>query len=231
MNPNRRAQDLPAPCPTAEQAPAFDPAAVMAATRAWLQHAVIGLNLCPFANAVVRRQRLHISISAATEPLALLQDLGNELRRLIDSDEQTLETTLLVCPAVLTDFADFNDFLGSTDELLKVLALDGIIQIASFHPDYQFAGTRRDDISNATNQAPYPTLHLLRESSIDRAVAAWGEDTDRIFEDNIARLQAMGQDGWRELQRHWQPGPAPDPAPEPGTGPQAPAAPASARGS
>lgn len=182
---------------------------ILAATRTWVQKAVIGLNLCPFANATVKKQRLHIQVSHATEPLALLDDLRTELRRLLDAAETDIETTLLVCPDTLADFLDFNDFLDTAETLLDELALHGIIQIASFHPHYQFAGTDAGDIENATNQSPWPTLHLLRETSIDRAVAAWGEDTDRLYENNMARLRAMGPEGWRQLRASWQPGDTP----------------------
>ena len=154
--------------------------------------------------AVLKKERLHIQVSEATEPLALLEDLRTELKRLLDAPETEIETSLLVCPRMLSDFLEFNDFLDMAEALLTELDLNGTVQIASFHPHYQFAGTAVDDIENATNQSPWPTLHLLRETSIDRAVAAWGEDTDRIFENNIARLQALGPEGWRRLSRQWQ---------------------------
>lgn len=197
------------PSPAACDPPAADVTAADAraleATRAWLRHAVIGLNFCPFANATVSRNRLRMVVSQADDPFDLLDELRRELKRLQDTPESVLETTLLICPHLLADFLDFNDFLDSAEALLGRLGLEGTFQIASFHPQYQFAGTAADDIGNATNQSPFPTLHLLRESSIDRAVAAWGEDTDRIFENNIARLEALGPEGWRELARRWQP--------------------------
>lgn len=177
---------------------------ILEQTRIWVEKAVIGQNFCPFANAVLRKNRLRIHISEATEPAQLLEDLRAELQLLLSQPEDRLETSLLVCPRMLHDFLDFNDFLNIAEGLLSELGLDGTIQLASFHPRYQFAGTRPDDISNATNQSPYPTLHLLRETSIDRAVAAWGEDTDRIFENNIARLEALGPEGWRQLRAQWQ---------------------------
>ncbi|MDO4683332.1 MAG: DUF1415 domain-containing protein [Lautropia sp.] len=198
----------PAVCPVGADAAAADDERVLEATRAWLTQAVIGLNFCPFANATVRKNRLRMVVSQAREPLALLDELHQELKRLLDTPESTLETTLLIVPQLLSDFLDFNDFLDSAEALLSELGLEGTFQIASFHPHYQFAGTTPDDVANATNQSPFPTLHLLRESSIDRAVAAWGEDTDRIFENNIARLEALGPTGWQALSRQWQPGPA-----------------------
>ncbi|MDO5103104.1 MAG: DUF1415 domain-containing protein [Lautropia sp.] len=180
-------------------------AEVLRATRTWLEQAVIGLNLCPFANATVRKNRLRMVVSQAKDPSALLAELREALQDLQDTPEDTLETTLLICPRLLSDFLDFNDFLDRADALLTQLGLNGTFQIASFHPQYQFAGTAPEDIGNATNRSPYPTLHLLRESSIDRAVAAWKGDTVQIFENNIARLEALGEDGWRELARQWQP--------------------------
>lgn len=186
-----------------------DDTEVLRATRSWLQQAVIGLNLCPFANATVQKNRLRMVVSRAEDPGALLEELREELKRLQQTPEHTLETTLLICPRLLSDFLDFNDFLDSADALLIQLGLNGSFQIASFHPQYQFADTAPEDISNATNRSPYPTLHLLRESSIDRAVAAWKGDTVQIFENNIARLEALGEEGWHELARQWQASPDP----------------------
>jgi len=130
-----------------------------------VEKAVVGLNLCPFANAVLKKERLHIQVSEATEPLALLEDLRTELKRLLDAPETEIETSLLVCPRMLSDFLEFNDFLDMAEALLTELDLNGTVQIASFHPHYQFAGTAVDDIENATNQSPWPTLHLLRRLS------------------------------------------------------------------
>jgi uncharacterized protein len=168
-------------------------------TRAWVERAVIGLNLCPFARGVQVKGQLRTVLSEATTPEDLLQDLHRELQTLVAADPQALETTLLVHPRVLTDFLDFNDFLGVVDALLEELGLDGEIQVASFHPDYQFAGTEADDISNATNRAPYPTLHLLREASIERAVASFPEP-ESIFEANMQTLEALGPQGWNALR-------------------------------
>ncbi|MBB1087076.1 DUF1415 domain-containing protein [Lysobacter sp. SG-8] len=167
-------------------------------TRRWLERAVIGLNLCPFAKAVHVKQQVRFVLSEATTPDALLETLDAELRRLHGTDPDELDTTLLVHPGVLGDFLDFNDFLDVAEARLTALGLDGVIQIASFHPDYQFAGTEPDDIGNFTNRAPYPTLHLLREASIDRAVAAY-PDPDVIVERNIATLERLGLDGWHRL--------------------------------
>jgi hypothetical protein len=164
----------------------------------WLERAVIGLNLCPFAKAVHVKGQIHYAVSAATDPHALLGDLDFELKALVAQDPQVRETTLLIASQCLQPFADFNDFLGQADAALSRLALDGIIQIASFHPQYQFAGTDANDITNFTNRAPYPALHLLREDSVDRAVAAFPE-AGRIFEANMQTLENLGHAGWDAL--------------------------------
>ena len=141
---------------------------VVADTRAWLERAVIGLNLCPFAKSVHVKGQVHYAVSAATTPEALLEDLLRELRDLADTEASERDTTLLMAPDAVQDFLDFNDFLALADQALVDLDLEGVLQIASLHPHYQFAGTREDDITNFTNRSPYPTLHLLREDSIDR---------------------------------------------------------------
>jgi hypothetical protein len=169
------------------------------AMRSWVEHAVIGLNLCPFAKAVQVKTLLRHVCSEARDTQALLADLRVELQRLVDTPIETLETTLLVHPWVLQDFLDYNDFLDDADALLAGMGLDGTLQIASFHPQYQFAGTRSDDVENATNQSPYPALHLLREASIERAVAAYPEP-EAIYETNMATLRGLGAAGWAALQ-------------------------------
>jgi hypothetical protein len=170
----------------------------IAATRIWLEKAVIGLNLCPFAKAVHLGNRIRFAVSFAESPEALRDDLLRELLALADADVAQVETTLLVHPRVLKDFPDYNEFLDVADAALEELGLAGVLQVASFHPRYQFAGTAPDDIENFTNRSPYPTLHLLREESIERAVAAY-PDTANIFEKNIETLRRLGRDGWREL--------------------------------
>ncbi len=170
----------------------------IAATRRWLERAVIGLNLCPFAKAVHAKRQVRYVLSDATSPVALLDQLEEELRLLQASDPEQVDTTLLVHPGVLGDFYDYNDFLGSAEALVADLGLEGELQVASFHPDYRFAGTADDDIGNYTNRSPFPTLHLLREASIDRAVAAY-PDPGVIVERNIATLEALGLEGWRKL--------------------------------
>ncbi|WP_240147823.1 DUF1415 domain-containing protein [Luteibacter yeojuensis] len=168
------------------------------ATRLWLERAVIGLNLCPFAKAVQRKGQIRYVVSDATQPLQLHADLVRELERLRDTDAETIDTTLLIHPGVLGDFIDFNEFLEVADAAVADLHLEGEIQVASFHPDFQFEGTAADDITNYTNRSPYPTLHLLREASIDRAVAAF-PDASAIFETNMETLEKLGHEGWRKL--------------------------------
>jgi hypothetical protein len=183
--------------------PLPDPDTVRADTVEWLEKAVIGLNLCPFAKAVHTKGQIRYVVSAATGPEALLADLEAELQHLAASDAQAIDTTLLIHPGALQGFLDFNDFLGLADELLDRLGLDGTLQVASFHPQFQFAGTQPDDVSNFTNRAPYPTLHLLREASIDRAVEAFPE-AEAIYERNIETLERLGRAGWQAL---FKPGP------------------------
>lgn len=171
---------------------------IEADTRAWLEKAVIGLNLCPFAKSVHVNNRLRYVVSGATSPEELLKELAKELLLLRRSDPDEIETTLVIHPQVLQDFLDFNDFIGAADALVEDLELDGELQIASFHPQYQFDGTAPDDISNYSNRSPYPTLHILRESSIERAVETM-TDTDAIYEANMATLEKLGLDGWKAL--------------------------------
>lgn len=177
----------------------FAPQDVIDATRRWVEQAVIGLNLCPFAKSVQVRGQVRYVASAARSPLELHGELVRELHLLRDANPDEIDTTLLIHPFVLTNFLDYNDFLDVVDATVEELGLTGQIQVASFHPQYQFAGTEPDDIENYTNRSPYPTLHLLRESSIDRAVAAIPDAAD-IFSKNIATMQRLGHDGWNKLQ-------------------------------
>jgi hypothetical protein len=170
-----------------------------AATRAWVDRAVIGLNLCPFARAVQVKGQVRYVVSEATDAEALVAALCDALQHLADADPDAVDTTLLIHPRVLTDFDDYNDFLDVAEAALEALGLEGVLQVASFHPDYRFAGTEADDITNATNRSPYPTLHLLREASIDKAVAA-SPEAEAIYERNQATLRALGATGWAALQ-------------------------------
>lgn len=168
----------------------------LALTRRWLERAVIGLNLCPFAKAVHVKQQIRYVLSDASTPEALLEQLAEELVLLRDTPAEQIDTTLIVHPDVLQDFLDYNDFLDNADAAVEALDLQGILQVASFHPQYQFAGTAPDDIGNYTNRAPYPTLHLLREDSVERAVAAF-PDADVIVERNLQTLEKLGLEGWQ----------------------------------
>ncbi len=175
---------------------------VVEATRQWLEKVVIGLNLCPFAAFPWRQGRVRFRVSDACDQQRLAEDLADELLALQAWVPVECETTLLIHPQVLGDFPDYNDFLDLADRLLEDLALDGTLQIASFHPDYQFADSRPDDPANCTNRSPYPMLHLLREASIEAATANL-PDPDVIFERNIKTMRELGMDGWKELMNLW----------------------------
>ncbi len=185
----------PVAMPYADQAAAGE---VIAATQTWLERAVIGLNLCPFAKAVHVKKQIRYALTAAQTPDELLVELERELQHLGQSDPAELDTTLLIHPQAMVDFLDFHFFLAEADAAVRRLELDGILQIASLHPAYEFAGSSPDDVENFTNRSPYPTLHLLRESSIDRAVAAFPDAAD-IFERNIDTMNRLGHEGWRKL--------------------------------
>lgn len=178
--------------------PITDPETVTQDTIRWLERAVIGLNLCPFAKGVHAKGQIHYVVSHATDSREVLQELARELEALAESSPEKRDTTLLMVPGCFADFLEFNDFLEAVDGLVDALDLGGILQVASFHPHFQFAGTEPDDVTNCTNQAPYPTLHLLRESSIEQAVQAFPE-AETIYERNMQVLQDMGMEGWRAL--------------------------------
>lgn len=190
MQSRRNASPEGLKAPTAEEA--------VVATRHWIETAVLGLDLCPFAGAVYQGDLIRYAVSPAETPEALLADLLDELRVLAEADPADIETTLLLHPWVLADFLDFNDFLGAAEAAVDDLGLSGVLQVASFHPCYQFAGTGPEDIENYTNRSPYPILHLLREASVERAVEAF-PDTSRIYRKNIATLRLLGREGWRRL--------------------------------
>lgn len=167
-------------------------------TRTWLEKAVIGLNLCPFAKAVHHKNQIRYTVSRATNSAALEKDLIAELQLLQQTDPKKVDTTLLIHPYALTNFLDYNDFLETADNCIRHLQFTGQIQIASFHPDYQFANTSSEDIENFTNRSPYPMLHLLRESSIERAVSAF-PDAATIYETNIETMRTLGHKGWAAI--------------------------------
>ncbi len=170
----------------------------VAQTRVWMERAVIGLNLCPFAKAVYAKGQVRFVLSDASTPEALLEQLAEELIHLRDASPEDIDTTLIIHPDVLNDFLEYNDFLDNADAAVETLDLEGVIQVASFHPYYQFAGTAFEDVENFTNRAPYPTLHLLREDSVSRAVDAF-PDADAIVDRNIETVTKLGAEGWRKL--------------------------------
>ncbi|MBT9539591.1 DUF1415 domain-containing protein [Thiobacillus sp.] len=171
---------------------------VIAATREWLEKAVIGLNLCPFAKAVYVKNQVRFVVSAAKHLDGWLEDLDRELDFLAEADPEQVDTTLLIHSTLLPDFLDFNDFMQLAEAAVEEHGLEGVIQIASFHPQFQFEGTAPDDMGNFTNRAPYPTLHLLREASIARAVEAFPE-AETIYQRNIETLEVLGRPAWEAL--------------------------------
>ena len=173
-------------------------AAIIASTRHWLTSCVIGLNLCPIARAVHMSDRVRYFVSDATTTAGLVDDLEQELQLLEHADPEETETTLLIHPGVLDEFLDFNDFLDDADRLIESLQLVGVIQIASFHPQYQFADLSSSDIGNYTNRSPYPILHLLRENSVEQAIASMS-DTSEIYRKNLQTMNALGLNGWLTL--------------------------------
>jgi hypothetical protein len=184
-------------------ADAVPAALAIAQTRAWVRRAVIGLNLCPFARAVDAKDQIRYVFSDAADAETLLATLVVELQRLADTDPAVVDTTMVIHPRVFGDFEDFNDFLELADAAVDDLDLAGVLQVASFHPRFQFADTDPDDITNATNRSPWPTLHLLREESVDRAVAAFPE-AEAIFERNMETLDKLGPEGWAALKLRWE---------------------------
>ena len=167
-------------------------------TRRWLERAVVGLNLCPFAKAVLVKQQVHFAASEAQDAAGVLEDFARELEALVASPAQERDTTLLVIPDGFEDFLTFHDLVQRAERLVRKRGFAGVVQVASFHPRFVFAGAEEDDITNYTNRAPWPTLHLLREESIDRAVAAF-PDASSIYEANMAALRRLGPEGWRAL--------------------------------
>jgi hypothetical protein len=176
----------------------FPAAVVIEDTVRWLEKAVIDLNLCPFAKAVHVKGQIHYVVSEATDAEGVALDLHRELEALAEAPALQRDTTLLIVPQALQDFLDFNDFLELADNLIDDLDLGGILQVASFHPQFQFDGTEIDDVTNCTNRAPYPILHLLREDSIDKAVEAFPE-AETIYERNMEVLEKLGIEGWLDL--------------------------------
>ena len=174
-----------------------DPA-ILAATLAWLERAVIGLNLCPFAKAVYAKGQVHVAVSSASSPVQVLQDIREELDALVARDETERETTLLVVPNYLHDFVEFIEVAGRVERLIRKGGRAGVVQLATFHPDYCFADASEGDMANFSNRSPYPTFHLLRESSIARAVEVF-PDPESIYGANRATLRELGRTGWAVL--------------------------------
>ena len=172
---------------------------IIAYTSAWVEHVVIGLNLCPFAKPVHTKGQIDYFLSHARDETTLAADLRLAMQRLITSTPESMDTCLLIHPWVLSDFFDYNNFLDIADEILDELALSGVLQIASFHPNYQFAGTTEDDVTNCTNRSPFPLLHLLREESLDKATAAL-PDANVIVDRNLNTMNSLGHEGWNRLQ-------------------------------
>lgn len=181
-----------------------DEAAVVADTRRWLERAVIGLNLCPFAKAVHVRGQIRWTVTGTSDRRELLDELKHELRVLAEADPEAIDTTLLIHPRALADFDDYLDFVEEAERAVRKAGLEGTLQVASFHPDYAFGDAPPDDPANATNRSPYPMLHLLREASLDRAIEAF-PDADGIYGRNIETLRRLGHEGWRRLMASDEP--------------------------
>ena len=167
---------------------------IVSATRKWVEDVVVGYNLCPFAKRELVKNRVRFTVTDANNEDDLLQALHAELQRL--EDEPEIETTLLIHPGVLQDFYAYNEFLDAADALLAYLELEGVYQIASFHPDYQFADTEPGAAENYTNRSPYPMLHLLREASLEAAIDSH-PDVDGIPDRNIALMNELGAEKMR----------------------------------
>lgn len=167
-------------------------------TKRWLERAVIGLNLCPFAKAVHAKRQIHYAVYLPHDEAGLIDALLLEAKELAACQPSERDTTLLIAPNTLADFLDFNELAARAERRLAREGFEGEFQLASFHPRFQFAGTEAEDITNATNRAPYPTLHLLREDSVSRAVEAFPE-AEAIFERNIETLEALGPERWAAL--------------------------------
>lgn len=173
-------------------------AAVVGATRTWLERAVIGLRLCPFAEAPLRASRIAFHVSNAVSDAELLTDLRGELQWLSETNSFDCETSLLIHPNALTNFLEYNDFLEVCDAAVEEMELEGVLQVASFHPQYQFADSAPDSIENYTNRSPFPMLHVLREDSIENALKTVPEP-EEIYRKNIRTMSRLGLEGWQKL--------------------------------
>lgn len=162
----------------------------------WVSTIVVELQLCPFAQHELISNRIRFQVSHARDESSLIEDLSKELIGL--RDEKTIETSLLIHPWALQNFYTYNDFLSKANELLNQLGLEGVLQIASFHPDYQFAGTNKNDVENYTNRSPYPLMHILREESLELAISNY-PDTELIPVNNIKKMESLGLDHMKKL--------------------------------
>ena len=175
-----------------------DPDAITASVRHWVETVVVDLNLCPFAGRELRQERIRFVVTSSTTEAQLLASLQAELEWL--DTHPAIETTLLIHPQVLQDFDDYNQFLETADDLLDAMGFDGMYQLASFHPNYQFAETAPADVENYTNRSPYPLLHLLREQSLERSIASY-PDAEQIPLRNIALMKCLGVARLKQLLR------------------------------
>lgn len=171
---------------------------IIALTRAWLEEAALGLNLCPFAESVHRNNQIAYYVSRAENESVLMEDLVLAIDALLDADPAKTDTAFLIHPFALQNFEEYNEFIGWTMNFLEESSLEAVVQIASFHPEYRFAGTSADDITNCTNRSPLPMLHLLRESSVDAALTALPEAA-QLVEKNLDTLRNLGTAGWNAL--------------------------------
>jgi hypothetical protein len=165
---------------------------VIAITRRWIDKVVVGLGLCPFAEPSISSGRFRMTVCGTRDLQVLCKALIDELMFLQTDSGRKIDSVLLIHPHALNDFEQYNDFLDLCDQILADLSLVGEFQLASFHPQYRFAGSAAEDLGNYTNRSPYPALHVLRESSVARAV---GEHpgTESIPENNVRRLETLGK--------------------------------------
>ena len=159
-------------------------------TKQWLENVVIGLNLCPFASNPYLQNQIRFFVSHANNEIEILKELENELKFLAKADKKETETSLFILAESLERFYEYNQFLDIADALLEQLDLVGTLQIATFHPKYQFGGTQENDAENLTNRSPYPTLHLIREDSLEEALTKY-HHPEKIPENNIKKMNSL----------------------------------------
>lgn len=157
----------------------------------WVTQFIVGHNVCPFAKREVERDSVRMVVIRSKKPEVALEELMTEIQWLDENSET--ETTLLIFPTLFRDFHHYLDFVDMAENLMFDEECEGVYQVATFHPDYCFAGVDADDVSNYTNRSPYPMIHLLREASLDKAIEFYG-DTSQIPENNIQAMQALGRE-------------------------------------